>query len=151
MRPCSVVLGLSLLPSPLTMNTNMHVCFSPATCSSARLNQGTVCIGDLQESLPIVGNTAHLLRHIFLLLEPVLSLLVLGMMTYKNSSFEWNKSKFLGISYHDGTFCSLLQSRRVSWPNSIWGDYIQLTESDQWQLLHFIVGQSSTQGFKFVM
>lgn len=74
-----------------------------------------------------------------------MSLLVLGMMTCKNSSFEWNESKFLGISDHDAVYC------RVSWPNSTWGDYVQLTENDQWQLLHFTVGQSSTQGFKFVM
>lgn len=79
-----------------------------------------------------------------------MSLLVLGLMTRRNPSFERNKSKFLGIYDHDGTFCSLLQSRRVSWPNSTWGDYIQLSENEQWQL-HFTVGQSSTQEFKFVM
>lgn len=118
------------------------LCFSLPTCSSARLNQVSVWIGDLPGEFTYSRKHSSLTETYFLLLEPGLSLLVLGMMSCRNSSFECNKSKFLGISGHDGTFCSLLQSRRVSWPNSTWGDYVQLTENEQWQLLHFTVGQS---------
>lgn len=127
------------------------LCFSPPACSSARLNQVSIWIGDLPGEFAYSRKHSSLTETYFSIagtsFEPSGS--VDG--SHRNSSFEWNKSKFLGISDHDGTFCSLLQSRRVSWPNSTWGDYVQLTENEQWQLLHFTVGQSSTQGFKFVI